>query len=78
MKWVIHPKVYSDIHAIMEYSERVTSEELADSGDNDERQQVRHPFCCGPVHKTACLGAGKAAEHSGRPQACSIVSRFAP
>ena len=30
MRLVLHPKVYSDVHAIMEYYERVASPELAD------------------------------------------------
>ena len=30
MQLVLHPKVHSDVHAIMEYYERVASPELAD------------------------------------------------
>jgi hypothetical protein len=32
MRLVLHPKVHSDVFAIMEYYERVASPELADVG----------------------------------------------
>jgi hypothetical protein len=38
MRLVLHPKVYSDVHAIMEYYEQVASPELADDFHGELRR----------------------------------------